>query len=463
MKVLHEAKALMLICFRKKMRVKSLKKTAPLLVSIIALGSGLGALSVGEAAAQPIEHELKYLIDSHPKVRASEKTLESRRASISESEALYYPTVRVTAEIGPEHIDTPTTRGSTDGKPSSMVRNTVGLTVTQNLFDGFSTSSQVRSAQINREVAELSLEGTRQNTLFEGIRAYVEVLRQRRLVEIARESERTILRQLNLEDERVRRGSGVTSDVLQAKSRLQIAIERRVGYEGTFDNAISTYEQVFGHSPDLTTMIDPAPPAEVIPSTMDRAMEIALMENPALVGSAASVELAREGRRSSDSEFFPVVDLVGAANYEKNNGAVTGTRRDYSMSLSASWDLFSGGESLARRKISNFDYQSSMDNLDFSKSKVIEQVKLSWQSLVTSRKRRVLLGNAVNIAAEVFEGRKKLRDAGKETVINVLDQENELNNTQINYATSSYDERITIYQLLLAMGRLSPQYIVATR
>ena len=432
---------------------------------LLAAGIGVGALATGTgtAHAQPIENELKYLIDSHPKIRESEKTLESRRASVDEAEAGYYPSVSITGEIGPEVIDNPTTRARGEGDPSRAVINTVNMTVIQNVFDGYSTTSLVRAAEINREVAQFSLEGTRQSTLFEGVRAYIDVLRQRRLVEIARENERTILRQLNLEDERVRRGSGVTQDVLQAKSRLQIAKERRVGYEGALSNAISTYEQVFGHAPHLASMIDPSPPAEVIPSSLDRVTEIALIENPALIGQGATVELAREQRRGADSGLYPNIDLQGAANFEQKVGGVMKIRRDYGAKLSARWDLFNGGSTLALQNITNFDYQASLDNYDYTVSKVIEQTRLSWQSLVTSRKRKELLGNAVNIAAEVFEGRRKLRDAGKETVINVLDAENELNNTQINYTTSTYDERVAIYQLLLSMGRLKPDYMISQR
>ena len=85
---------------------------------------------------------------------------------------------------------------------------------------------------------------------------------------------------------------------------------------------------------------------------------------------------------------------------------------------------------------------------------MIEQSKLAWQALLTARERLELLENAVNIASEVFESRKKLREAGKETVINVLDAENEVNNAQINYTSAFYDERLAVYQLLLSMGRL---------
>jgi len=441
--------------------VTVLKRFFPVLTACACIGAG--GFCVDTASAQPIEHELKFLIDSHPKIREAEKTLESRRSAIKESESLYYPVVALQAEIGPQVIDTPTTRRTVEGDPWRGVKNTVNLNITQNVFDGFSTTSQIRAAEINREVAELSLEGTRQSTLFEGVQAYINVLRQRRLVEMARENERTIQRQLNLEDERVRRGSGVTVDVLQAKSRLQIAKERRVGYEGALQNAISTYEQVFDHAPHLATMIDPTPPAAVIPSSLERVTEIALMENPALISGATSVELAREQRRGIDSGLYPTLDLVGDANYESKNNTVAGIRRDYSVTLSANWELFSGGSTLAQQEISNFGYHSSMDTYEYTTTKVIEQTRLSWHSLVTSRKRKELLGNAVNIAAEVFDSRKKLRDAGKETVINVLDAENEVNNAQINYTTATYDERVAIYQLLLSMGRLMPEYMISAR
>ena len=86
--------------------------------------------------------------------------------------------------------------------------------------------------------------------------------------------------------------------------------------------------------------------------------------------------------------------------------------------------------------------------------------RLAWQALKTARQRLDLLENAVNIAAEVFESRKKLREAGRETVINVLDAENEVFNARINYTSAFFDTRQATYQLLLAVGRLSENTII---
>ena len=441
-------------------RISRNKAALVSVTTILAVTLG-AAFGVTLAQAQPLEKELSELLATHPKIKQAEMSLESSNADVDNARADYFPTLNISGDLGPHMIDSPSERlNDPDAKPWVKTRQTIAAEIKQNIFDGGLIRSQVRVAEINREIAEISLEGARQNTMFEAIKAYIDVLRQRRLVEMALENERTSQKQLNLEDERVRRGSGVAVDVLQAKSRLQIARERRVGYEGGLQHSISRYIQVFDHAPDISAMIDPSPPAEVIPSDRERAIEIALSENPALITSATTVEVARERKSQSTSQLFPVIDVVGNANFEKNNQATLGVRRDYSVVMKANWDIFSGFSSKASAEKNNFDYHASMENYDYTTRKIIEQVSLSWQSLLTAGERKNLLGNAVNIASEVAASRNKLREAGKETVINVLDAENEVNNAQINYTSSAYDERVAVYQLLLSMGRLNPEYLL---
>lgn len=412
--------------------------------------------STFQVSANPIEIELTGLLNSHPQIKAAEKGLQSSRQGVKSALSDFYPTVNVSTDLGYENIDSPAARAgnSPDATPFGRTRNNASLTVTQNLFSGYANASAVRTARLNRELANISLEGTRQNTIFEGIQLYIDVLRQRRLIELALENEATIQRQLNLEDERVQRGSGVAVDVLQAKSRLQISKERRVNFEGALEDAISRYTQAYGHAPDMEAMLDPEPPIEMIPSELNKSIDIAVVENPAVGNSGTTVEVARERRRSVSSELFPTVDLEGTMNYEKHNNATLGTRRDYSVVVTSSWDLFSGFSTRSSMAQAAFDYHASKDQHQFTVRKVVEQSKLAWQALLTARERLELLENAVNIASEVFESRKKLREAGKETVINVLDAENEVNNAQINYTSAFYDERLAVYQLLLSMGRL---------
>ncbi|MBT6220871.1 MAG: TolC family outer membrane protein [Rhodospirillales bacterium] len=410
------------------------------------------------AVANPLNDELVYIVTNHPNIKAGSKTIESRHEQIRQSQAGYYPSVDLNATAGPEYINSPGER-SENGKPSSRTKQTATLTMTQNLFNGFSTASNVKVSRLNKALAGITQEGTIQNTIFEGISNYVDVLRQRHLLGLSRTSVINIEHQLNLEDERVQRGSGIAVDVLQAKSRLQIAKERQVSFEGALEDAVSRYAQVFNHAPNISSMTDPVPPVEVIPSAIDRAMDIALQENPAVGNSVVTMEVARTQKAIRRAEYFPTFDMVSTMNIEKNNGAVLGTRRDYSFVLQANMNLFNGFSTEAGVSQTNFDYRATKDNHLFVTRQIIQQTRLAWQALVTSRQRVQLLENAVNIAAEVFTARKKLREAGKETVINVLDAENEVINAQINYTSATFDERIAIYQLMLAMGRLNATYL----
>ena len=171
----------------------------------------------GHAAS--LEHELAGLVIDHPEIRSAAKSLEAQRKEIDIARAAYFPTISSTSESGHEFVDSPAERNANDGqngKASSRTAYSQNLTINQNLFDGFQSEAAMRTARLNKEIARISLENTKQNTVFAGVRAYVNVLRQKRLVELARENEATIQRQLNLEDERVRRGSGAGIDVLTA-------------------------------------------------------------------------------------------------------------------------------------------------------------------------------------------------------------------------------------------------------
>jgi adhesin transport system outer membrane protein len=429
---------------------------------VTAIHTGIAALfafsMTGTADARSLEEDLSFLLRDNPQIQAQVKRVEAAHADIKRNVSEYYPRLSASANAGPEIIDSPGERSS-NGKQSAKFRQQTTLTLTQNLFNGFATSTRIKTARLNKALATLSLEGTRQTKLLEGITQYIDVLRQRRLVGLARNNEETIKRQLRLEDERVRRGSGIAVDVLQAKSRLQIAKERRVSFEGALENAVSRYIQVFNRAPDIDKMTDPAPLVDILPSELDRALDIALLENPAINNANMSIEVARTQRSQVKSEFFPTVDMVGEWNYERDFGAVSDTRRDYSVVVQAKWDLFSGFSTKHSLTQANFNYRASQDDHDQVTRQIIQQSRLSWQALLTARQRAELFANAVNIASEVAAARKQLREAGKETVINVLDANNEVINAQINLVTATYDELLAIYQMMLAMGRLNTAYL----
>ena len=407
------------------------------------------------APAQTLQQELKSVIGEHPRIRAAQAAAGAAGEGVTGAFAGFLPKVAVSGDYGREEIQTPARMENNLGV-STLPRNKATLTVTQNLFDGLKTPEAVTVAELKKKAADENAEATRQQLILDGINAYYGVLRQTKLIVIAAENEEVIKRQLALEDERVQRGSGIAVDVLLAKARLQLAIERRVQIDGALKEAAARYMQVFNHRPRAATMVDPNLDLAFLPADIKVAVDAAVAKNPQLRASDRTAEAAEHQVDVARADYFPRVDLVGQADRDQNVDTIRGIRRDWSVLLRVTWELFSGFATNAAYNAAAFDKSSAQDTYLANRRRIIEDLEIAWEALATARERVRLLENAVSIAEEVFTARGKLRDAGKETAINVLDAQSELFGARLNAIGASYDAQVTAFRVLHAMGALTP-------
>lgn len=414
------------------------------------------SLFCASASGETLEQALTGLLASNPRLSAAQHNIEAQTQGQREAFSGYYPTLSVIGDGGWEYTNSPARRN--DGKdPLSTDRESATLTVKQLLWDGSRREGQYAISKLNKNVADLSFNVTTQDLLFEAITAYHEVIRNIRLIDIAKQDETALQEQLQLEDERVTRGSGIAVDVLQAKSRLQQAKERRVAFEGRLREAKARYAEVFDKDPILDELVEPVPPVALLPDSVDSATSIAVTDNPVLKVSERSIDIAAEERRVARSEFFPTLELVGRANYENNVDGVSGHRDDYAVLVQVTWELFSGFQTSAATKRTAATRLQRVEERNETARKIAEETRLAWENLQTARERVELLQNAVNIADEVYNARVRLREAGRETSINVLDSLSEFRTAQINFVNASYDARVSVYRLLRAIGHLQPE------
>lgn len=396
--------------------------------------------------SNPLQEELKGLLDQHPMIKSARKSVEASESSLSATRGGYYPRVSVNSDTGKESIETAT--------DTNLQRRRYAISLEQNLIAGGRTKASVDIANDDVAIQRNQLDSATQTVLLEGITAYLQVARYQNLIAIARRNEATTQRQLKLEDERVSRGGGIAVDVLQAKTRLQISKERRVFYEQGYRDAMANYGQVFGHAPDVSRMQEIDVPMQQLPSSLDEAIALGQNKNSSLVESRLQSQRAIKAIGSERSGFFPVVDLVATQSHEKNVNQVP-RRNETSLLVRLNWSLFSGGETYYRESAARKQSEALTEREAGVTRKVEESVRVSWNQLVNNRERQDLLENAGNIAFETMQHRKRLRDAGKETALNVLDAENEYYGVIGNKINALYDARIGGYRLLQAIGRLN--------
>jgi len=409
------------------------------------------------AFAEPIKPLADELLEQHPRIKAAESSLNSAQAAIQEATSGYLPKLDFSTGAGFENDDRSDL--NPPGDDTNLNPRNASVTATQNLFEGFRTKAATRTATANVNVAEATLDLTRQQVLFEAVTAYMDVLRHQQLTKLSEQNQDTLKKQLNLEDERVQRGSGIAVDVLQAKSRLQISMERYSAFSGALKDAVSRYTQVFGKPPGLDSMTLLRISGEAIPPNLEQAIDKAKSLNPNLVASQKNIDIADAAREGAKAGYFPSVDVVARSTYDEDVEGISGEETTNSLMLRANWNAFNGFADKSRIEQAAHNHASAMESAQYTERKVVEEVKLAWQSVQTSRERAELLDNAVNIAGEVLDARIKLRDVGKDTALNVLDAENELFRAKIDAVAARYDYYVNVYRLFLAMGVLTPDKI----
>ncbi len=413
----------------------------------------LSAVFVPTASnAITLRDELSGVLTSHPRLKAEKARAAAAQAQVRRAFSGFLPKLSLTGDVGPEYIDSPANSSST-----RMNRRKTTLTLTQNVFDGFRTPETHNSALLSEVVARQRLDATQQTLLLEGITAYHDILRQSRMIVIARVNETAIRTQLQLEDERVRRGGGIAVDVLLAKTRLQLARERTVQLRGALAEANARYMQVFGHAATPSEMKDPKLGLGALPNDIETAAATSNSTNPSLLASKSEAEIAARSVAVAKSDYYPKIDLVALGNRENDVDSVKGVRREWSVLLKATWELFSGFGTTASVTAAAREKAAAQDTYQYNRRKVDEELRITWEQLQTARERVQLLSNAAVIAEEVHLARKRLRDSGKETAINVLDAQTELFSARMNAIGAKFDAEVAAFRVLFAMGMLTPK------
>ena len=404
------------------------------------------------AQAQPLGFLLQRLGQTHPAVQSQYEQVLATEATTDEARAGYFPSVSANANYGYQERERTGGLGASgvvDSKPVDT-----SLSISQNIFEGFRTDASISSAEANSKAAEAQFYTVKQQVFLEAIASYIDLLKQRHLLQLSQQNIQTLQNQVALEQERMVAGTGISVDVLTVKSRLQFAHERYANFLGSFQQAEARFIQFFDMEPDYRTLRLPSLGAAALPQHVEAAIQISLMRNPNLKQVQLEVEAANSQKDIAKAGYFPRLDVVASSSFTDGADDITGETTTSQLQLRGSWELFSGFADQAREKRAIHGYQSALASAEDTRRQVIETTKRNWSALVTSRQRVGILQNAVNIAQQVYAARMRLRDIGNESAINVLNAESELFSAQINATAAQYDGYLAAYQLLQSIGTL---------
>src|ERR1700716_1553399 len=160
---------------------------------------------------------------------------------------------------------------------------TIGVTVTQTLFNGLKAAKRVRVAERQVQAGREALRNVGQGVLLDAVTVYSNVLANQSLVEAQRSNVAFLQETVGITQKRLNAGDVTPTDTAQAEARLSRGRADLNAAEVNFAISQATYTQVIGNSPGHLSLAEPID--RYLPRSRDAAIDVAFKGHPAVLAA----------------------------------------------------------------------------------------------------------------------------------------------------------------------------------
>ena len=413
------------------------------------------------AAAETLDSALARAYAGNPTLNAQRAGQRANDENVPRALAGYRPQVSASASIGVSNISgtVGAARGEIGGGGTSqtLIPGNAGLSVTQTLFNGFRTDNQTRQAESQVLGGRETLRNTEMTTLFSAAQAYMNVLADTATLELNRNNVEVLEEQLRQTRDRFNVGEVTRTDVAQAEARLAGARAQVSLAEANLRTSIATYRQVIGVEP---RQLAPGRPIDrFVPPTLTAAVEIGLMEHPAILSALHSVDAAEAQVKIAESSLYPTVSLSGNAAQVFDQQIANTRFFQGSIIGQVSVPLYQGGAEYAQIRQAKEQVGQARLQAELTRDQVRAGIVTAWGALEAA-KARVIASQAQVQANEVaLNGVREEARVGQRTTLDVLNAQQELLTARVSLIAAQRDRVVGSYQVVQTVGRLTTRFI----
>ncbi len=405
--------------------------------------------------SQPFDILLEKILLQDESINSSKTLIKKNKNDLSSAWSAYTPKLDLTIPLGKESLI------NSDSDNTNMDYYELDAKISQNIYDFGATSSKIEVAKNQLELSKISSDNIKSSKIFEALSAYLNYIKMKNILTYALESENRIKKVTNLENEKVARGAGLASNVLQSKAKLAGARSTRVRFEGDLAIAENRFFNVFREIPkDFSTFKVPDLPVQLLPDSQEDAITTAKNNNIALKISDLNLKNSKTKVKGSKAKFLPSLKAVAQYKNKRNVSGISGTEIDQTYKLEMNYPISIGGPFGLFYK-ENADYKSTMNqymiakyNHDKLERNLEESVRNSWQTKKIAKENYEYLDNQANISGEFFALAMKEVKLGNRQLIDILSSETAFINAKSSAENARTDYQLAVYQLLFSIGIL---------
>jgi TolC family type I secretion outer membrane protein len=423
-----------------------------------AISLAAGLLFAGSpATAQTLTEAFAYAYNNNPQLLGERAKLRATDEQVPQALSNWRPTVTFNAAAGFNRTGfeqpNPVTGAPTPTQFQNLIPRSMQLQVSQPVYRGGRTEAQTRQA-INTVQAIRAETLSVETAVFQAVaQAYLDVVRDQTLVEVARNNEQVLRKQLEATRDRFRVGEVTRTDVAQAESSLAQSTAQRINAEGQLEVSRSTYARQVGHPPRRLMMPRERP---ALPATREEALALAAADNPSVISASFNELAARDNVDFVRGQLLPQISIVGSLSRNFSQSFSFRNARQDSAQVIAQLQmpLYEGGAVYSQTRQAEQTVGQRRSDVDLARRTAVQSATAAWEQLQAARAAIASFGAAVRAAQIALEGTQQEALVGSRTVLDVLIAEQQLFTTQSQLVTAQHDAALGEFTLAAATGRL---------
>ena len=403
------------------------------------------------ARAESLADAMVAAYQTNPTIRAERARQRGTDEQVPQALSGWRPTISTSASAESRNIDV------SGPDTSTLEPANVSIRLSQPLFRGFKTVSQTAVAEANVRAGRAALDATQQQVLLQAAAVYMNVVRDRQVVELRQQDVRVLEEQLKAANARFNVGEITRTDVAQARASLSQSQSNLSAARSQLESSLASYEQIIGSKPG--SLANPGVPKSM-PKSLDEVIAAAEKANPSVLQAFYAEVSARNQIGVVRADLLPKANLTGDyatyndyGNQESTTGTVKSLGGELSMPLYEGGEVYSGvrqaKQSASQRRIQVIEQQRD----------VRQAAIAAWADYQAARQTIVSAGEQVKASQLALEGVKQEALVGSRTTLDVLNAQQDVVNAELRLAQAQRDEIVGAYQVIAATGQLTPQGI----
>ncbi|CAM3219802.1 Type I secretion protein TolC [Sphingomonas antarctica] len=405
------------------------------------------------ASATTLQEALAEAYKSNPTITGARANQRANDENTTIQRARGLPQINATANYNEYLIR------ATGNFQSSPARGFfAGFTGSIPVYQGGAVSNGIKAADARIDAGRDTLRDN-ESTLFANVvAAYMDVIRDEAIVGLNQKQVEVLNVNLRASRDRFQVGDLTRTDVAQSEARLALQRGQLENAQANLITSRETFIRIVG-IPPVDLQAPPQLPG--LPADPQGAVTTALQNNPGLRAAQKTRDATRYDTGVARASRLPKLSITGQDGYSNYLGTIP-TVQGFSQSQSTNTaqagvaltvPLFQGGAPAAQVRQAQAREGVALENVTATERNVVAQTRSAYAAYEASNALIVSSQAAVDANALSLEGVRAENSVGNRTILDILNAEQELLNSQVNLVSARRNSYVAGFSLLAAMGQ----------